>query len=221
MSFVTAEPLIVKAKAAHTATVIFLHGLGDSGRGWAPFLPEMLPPYVKGICPNAPEMPVSLNHGMVMPAWYDLHGLSASAREDTEGIKKAAAYVHSLIDAEIKAGIPSNRILLGGFSMGGALALYSGLTSANKIAGVACLSGFLVLRHEFPAGVAAANKDTPITLFHGRTDYVVPYDFGDASAAAVKAYGLPTEFKSYARMGHEANDAELADVAAFIKKCLP
>ncbi|XP_062345024.1 acyl-protein thioesterase 1 isoform X6 [Cinclus cinclus] len=111
-------PAIVPAARKATAAVIFLHGLGDTGHGWSEALAGIKSPHVKYICPHAPVMPVSLNMNMSMPSWFDIIGLSPDSQEDEAGIKQAAENVKALIDQEVKNGIPSNRIILGGFSQG-------------------------------------------------------------------------------------------------------
>ncbi|KAL7078680.1 hypothetical protein ACQ4LE_002046 [Meloidogyne hapla] len=120
-----APPIIIRSVEKHTATLIFFHGLGDQGDGWSSiFKEEMRVPYIKYIFPNAQSRPVTLNFGMRMPAWYDILGLTANSSEDDQGIELAKNYVHGLISKEIDEGISSKRIVIGGFSMGGALALY-------------------------------------------------------------------------------------------------
>ncbi|KAG8254580.1 acyl-protein thioesterase [Homalodisca vitripennis] len=109
-------PVVIAATAKQTATLIFLHGLGDTGHGWATAITEIRQPYMKVICPTAPTMPVTLNNGYPMPSWFDLKSLEASGPEDEVGIKKAAESIHAMIEAEEKDGIPSHRIVLGGFS---------------------------------------------------------------------------------------------------------
>ncbi|XP_063615538.1 acyl-protein thioesterase 1-like [Penaeus indicus] len=145
-----AAPVVVNATAKHTATVIFLHGLGDTGHGWASAMAAIGSPHIKFICPTAPVMPVTLNNGFRMPSWFDLKSLDVDGPEDSDGIKKARDGIHQLIEEEVKAGIPHERIMLGGFSQGGALALYSTFTHSRTLAGVIGLSCWLPLREEFP-----------------------------------------------------------------------
>ncbi|XP_017328297.1 acyl-protein thioesterase 1 isoform X3 [Ictalurus punctatus] len=140
-------PAIVPAARKATAAVIFLHGLGDTGHGWADAMAAIRTPYVKYICPHAPVMPVTLNMNMAMPSWFDIIGLGPDAVEDETGIKKAAESINALIDQEVKNGIPSHRIVLGGFSQGGALSLYTALKTHQKLAGVVALSCWLPLRN--------------------------------------------------------------------------
>ncbi|KAK3889451.1 hypothetical protein Pcinc_006559 [Petrolisthes cinctipes] len=145
-----AAPVVVNATAKHTATIIFLHGLGDTGHGWASAMAAIGSPHIKFICPTAQVMPVSLNAGFRMPSWFDLKSLDVDGPEDTDGIRKARDLIHRLIDDEVKNGITHDRILLGGFSQGGALALYSTFTHTHTLAGVIGMSCWLPLRQEFP-----------------------------------------------------------------------
>lgn len=215
----SASPVILSATAKHTATIIFLHGLGDTGHGWASGIGAIRPPFAKVICPTAPTMPVTLNSGFRMPSWFDLKSLDASANEDEEGIKKAAESVHRLIEAEEAAGIRPERILIGGFSQGGALALYSAFTYSKKLAGVVALSCWLPLHKQFP-GYAVGNKDTPILQCHGDCDPLVPYKWGQMTASILKQFASNVEFNTYRGLAHSSNPEEIADMKEFVAKCV-
>ncbi|KAI9561955.1 hypothetical protein GHT06_012918 [Daphnia sinensis] len=214
-----AGKVIIEASAKHTATVIFFHGLGDTGHGWASSLAEIKPAFVKLVCPTAPTIPVTLNSGFRMPAWFDLKGLDLSAGEDTEGIQRAAASVHGLIEDEIKGGIPSNRIIIGGFSQGGALSLYSSLVTQHTLGGVVALSCWLPLRDSFPAKIVG-NTETPILMCHGDSDPIVPHRWGEQSAALFKKFNKSVEFRTYRNLAHSSSDEEMRDVKAFIMRNL-
>ncbi|KAL7298382.1 hypothetical protein TKK_0008721 [Trichogramma kaykai] len=214
-----ASPVVIAATARHTATLIFFHGLGDTGHGWASSLGALRAPHVKVICPTAPTMPVTLNGGFRMPSWFDLRALDASGPEDEEGIKKAAESVHSMIAQEVAAGIPTERIVLGGFSQGGALALYSALTFPQQLGGVVALSTWLPLHQKFPNEVKG-NKNMPVMQCHGNCDPVVNYKWGQATATLLKQFMTHTEFKTYQGLGHSSNDEELQDVKDFVDKVL-
>lgn len=214
------SPVILAATAKHSATLIFLHGLGDTGQGWASAMAAIRPPYVKVICPTAPTMPVTLNAGFRMPSWFDLRTLDASGPEDEEGIKHAATQIHSMIESEIQSGIPANRILLGGFSQGGALALYSALTLPQKLAGVVSLSCWLPLHKSFPASFKTS-PDLPVLQCHGDCDPVVPYKWGQMTASYLKAFLKAPEFRSYRGLAHSSSDEELRDMKVFLEKHLP
>ncbi|XP_049777857.1 acyl-protein thioesterase 1 [Schistocerca cancellata] len=214
------SPVIIAATAKHTATVIFLHGLGDTGHGWASGMGAIRSSHVKVICPTAPTMPVTLNGGFRMPSWFDLRTLDANGPEDEEGIKRATELVHGMIEQEVKAGIPSNRIVLGGFSQGGALALYSALKFPKPLAGVIALSCWLPLHKQFPAA-AVANKDIPYIQCHGDCDPIVPYKWGQMTASLLKQFLRQIEFKTYRGMMHSSSDEEILDLKAFLEKVIP
>uniref|UniRef100_A0A1B6DWN5 palmitoyl-protein hydrolase n=1 Tax=Clastoptera arizonana TaxID=38151 RepID=A0A1B6DWN5_9HEMI len=214
-------PVVIAATAKHTATVIFLHGLGDTGHGWASAIAELRQPYMKVICPTAPTMPVTLNNGFRMPSWFDLKTLEVSGPEDEAGIKKAAESIHGMIEAEEKDGIPANRVIIGGFSQGGALAIYSALTYRKSLAGVVGLSCWLPLHKSFPAALAAANRETPVFQCHGDCDPIVPYIWGQLTASALKNIVKNSEFKSYRGMMHTSSEEEMHDVKLFVEKALP
>ncbi|XP_065117863.1 acyl-protein thioesterase 1 isoform X1 [Paramisgurnus dabryanus] len=216
-------PAIVPAARKATAAVIFLHGLGDSGHGWAEAMAGIRTPHVKYICPHAPVMPVTLNMNMAMPSWFDIIGLGPDAEEDESGIKKAAESIKALIDQEVKNGIPAHRIILGGFSQGGALSLYTALTTHQKLAGVVALSCWLPLRKSLSQSVISTNKDISVLQCHGEADPLVPLIFGRLSVEKLKTMLNPSNitFKSYASMPHSSCPEEMMDIKEFIEKQLP
>ncbi|XP_063062140.1 acyl-protein thioesterase 1 [Engraulis encrasicolus] len=217
-------PAIVPAARKATAAVIFLHGLGDTGHGWAEAFAGIRTPHVKYICPHAPIMPVSLNMNMRMPSWFDIVGLSPDSAEDETGIKRAAENIKALIDQEVKNGIPSTRIVLGGFSQGGALSLYTALTMKQKLGGVLALSCWLPLRNSFPqASADSGNREVPVLQCHGEADPLVPLMFGCLTVEKLKTLMNPVNitFKTYGRMGHSACPQEMDDIKEFIDTNLP
>ncbi|XP_066584209.1 acyl-protein thioesterase 2-like [Prorops nasuta] len=213
------NPIVIAATARHTATLIFFHGLGDTGNGWAN-LANIRPPHVKIICPTAPTIPVTLNGMFRMPAWFDLRSLDQSGPEDEAGIQKAAEMVHGMIQEETAAGIPTKRIAIGGFSQGGALAIYSALTFPEPLAGVIALSAWLPLHRHFPQA-AIGNKDTPLLQCHGDNDTMVSYKIGQMTATELKRFMTQTEFKTYPEMMHASCEEEMQDVKKFLEKVLP
>ncbi|KAI5104120.1 acyl-protein thioesterase 1 [Silurus meridionalis] len=216
-------PAIVPAARKATAAVIFLHGLGDTGHGWAEAMAGIRTPHVKYICPHAPVMPVTLNMNMAMPSWFDIIGLGPNAKEDETGIKKAAESINALIDQEVKNGIPSHRIVLGGFSQGGALSLYTALKSQRMLAGVVALSCWLPLRNSLSKSVIGANKEIPVLQCHGEADPLVPLIFGCLTVEKLKTILNPNSitFKTYPGMPHSACPEEMMDIKQFIEKQLP
>eukprot|EP00062_Callorhinchus_milii_P020029 gi/632975236/ref/XP_007904114.1/ PREDICTED: acyl-protein thioesterase 1 [Callorhinchus milii] len=217
-------PAMVPAARKATAAVIFLHGLGDTGHGWAETLAGIKSPHVKYICPHAPVTPVTLNMKVPMHSWFDIIGLSPDADEDETGIKNAAESIKALIDEEVKNGIPSHRIILGGFSQGGALSLYTALTTHQKLGGVIGLSCWLPLRDSLSQAVAnGPNKEIHVLQCHGEADPLVPLMFGSLTAQKLKTIINPNNFtfKTYLDMKHSSSHQEMMDVKEFIEKQLP
>jgi len=176
--------------------------------------------HMKVICPTAPTMPVTLNAGFRMPSWFDLRGLDDKTPEDAAGIKSARDSIHSMIAEEERAGIPAARIVLGGFSQGGALALYSAFSYPRRLGGVLALSCWLPLRAEFPAA-ATENKSVPILQCHGDCDPLVPYKWGQMTTQAIRKFAPQIEFKTYSGMMHSSCDQEVADMKTFVEKHVP
>ncbi|KAI1080559.1 Phospholipase/carboxylesterase [Whalleya microplaca] len=227
-----APPLLFPAAAKHTATVIFVHGLGDTGYGWAAAVENWRRRQkldeVKFILPHAPRIPVTCADGMPMPGWYDILALTGKtedirAQQDEAGILVSREYVNGLIQAEIDSGIPANRIVVGGFSQGGALSLFAGLTAKVKLAGIVGLSSYLPLDSKFANFVRESdlNHDTPILMCHGDSDQVVPVNFGKLSFEMLKSQGFKATMKLYPGMGHSACLEELDEVEAFLRARLP
>ncbi|NWR24568.1 LYPA2 thioesterase, partial [Emberiza fucata] len=174
---------------------------------WADALSSIRLPYVKYICPHAPRIPVTLNMKMVMPSWFDLMGLTPDAPEDEAGIKKAAENIKAIIEHEMKNGIPPNRIILGGFSQGGALSLYTALTCQHQLAGIVALSCWLPLHKAFPqAANNGVNKDIAILQCHGELDPMIPVRFGALTAEKLKSVVTPTkvQFKTFPGVMHSS-----------------
>jgi len=215
-----AAPVVVNASAKHTATVIFLHGLGDTGHGWSQMFASVKQPHIKYVCPTAKDIPVTLNGGMRMPSWFDLKGLDPNSNEDAAGIESASKLLQSLISEEEKHGIPASRIVVGGFSQGGAVALYSALTNNKNLGGVVALSTWLPLHKTFP-GAIKGNTDTPIFQAHGEADPLVQPTFGAMTAQLLAAINKKHIFKTYPGMGHSSCDKEMSEAKKFIDDCLP
>ncbi|KAI0894169.1 Phospholipase/carboxylesterase [Annulohypoxylon nitens] len=232
MAMRRAPPLLFPAAAKHTATVIFVHGLGDTGHGWASAVENWRRRQrldeVKFILPHAPRISVTAAEGMFMPGWYDIFALSGKTDDirkdqDERGILLSREYFNGLIQAEIDAGIPASRIVLGGFSQGGAISLFTGLTSKYKLAGIVALSSYLLLDSKFPDFVKENdnNHKTPVLMCHGDEDQVVPTNFGKVSYELLKSQGFDVTMKIYPGMAHSACVEELDEVEAFLGARLP
>lgn len=208
-------------KNKHTATVIFLHGLGDTGHGWLQHFSEIVKSHVKVLCPNAPVKPVTLNGGFEMPSWFDIKSLSFDGEEDEQGLKNSTERVHELIETEIKNGISSERIVVGGFSQGGSVALHAFLTSDKKLAGCIGLSTFLSQHRKFPSMCKDVNKKSRVFLGHGKADPVVRYTFGEMTSSKLKKFYEDVKFESYDNMGHSSSPKEISDVKKQIEKMIP
>jgi len=209
----------------HTATVIFLHGLMDSGSGWEGAM-KMIKSlggleHVKFILPTAPIIPVSINFGMKGTAWFDITSLNPGGSEDIANLDKNMKFIESLIEDEKKEyGIEPNRIILGGFSQGAALSLYSGFQFKDKIAGIIALSGF-VPSLSLPSKIREENKSIPFIMYHGTADQLLNFKFGEMSFNLLKTQGVNGTFHPVQGMGHSATETELKEVGAFIKTNLP
>uniref|UniRef100_A0A7N4PPZ9 palmitoyl-protein hydrolase n=1 Tax=Sarcophilus harrisii TaxID=9305 RepID=A0A7N4PPZ9_SARHA len=184
----------------------------------AELLPSLLPSFRR-----RPRIPVTLNMKMVMPSWFDLMGLSPDAPEDEVGIKKAAENIKALIEHEVKNGIPANRIILGGFSQGGALSLYTALTCSFPLAGIVALSCWLPLHRAFPQAANGMARDLAILQCHGELDPMVPVRFGALTSEKLKLVVPPSkvQFKTYPGVMHSSCPQEMAAVKEFIEKLLP
>lgn len=204
------------------ASVIWLHGLGDTGHGWSQAVPALaLPPTmrVRFVFPHAPSLPVAINNGYVMPAWYDIREANLSERADIDGVKRSQAQLEALIARENSRGVAAHRIVLAGFSQGGAIALYTGLRYRERLAGIVALSTYLVAGSALATEASAANRDTPIFMGHGLYDPVVQLAWAEASREALERAGWKVEWHAYP-MEHSAVMEELAEVSRFLVRVL-
>jgi phospholipase/carboxylesterase len=216
-------PCIELDTGAHPdAAVIWLHGLGADGNDFVPVveelrLPSSLP--IRFVFPHAPVRPVTLNGGMAMRAWYDIYNANLSDRADMAGVRMSAAQVLALIARERQRGIAARRIVLAGFSQGGAVALYTGLRCAERLAGIVALSTYLVRGNELAEEASAANRDVPIFMGHGTQDPMVRLEWGDASRRTLVAHGYAVEWHTYP-MPHSVVWEEIAAIGAFLARVL-
>jgi phospholipase/carboxylesterase len=214
--------LQIESAANPTAAVIWLHGLGADGNDFAGLVPELdlsrCPP-IRFIFPHAPSIPVTVNGGYVMPAWYDIRGADLTSRQDDAGIRTSEAAIIALIEREIARGILASRIVLAGFSQGCAMALHTGLRYQHALAGIMALSGYLPLADRFALERTPANAHTPIFMAHGSQDPVVIPARGEASRDLLSSLGYAVEWHSYP-MPHSVHPREIADMAAFLTRVL-
>jgi len=199
-------------------SVIWLHGLGADGHDFEPVAPLLgLEPdlAVRFVFPHAPRRPVTINMGMVMPAWYDIRSPDLRRDADEAGIRESAARVRDLIDRENGRGVPCGRIVLAGFSQGGAVALHAGLRHPERLAGLLALSTYLVLEESLEHERSAENARTPLFLAHGSQDPLVAPERGEAARARLARDGYPVEWRTYP-MGHEVCPEEIADVGRWL-----
>ena len=205
-----------------TGTVIWLHGLGADGHDFAPIVPQLVAPEerpLRFVFPHAPVRPVTINGGMSMRAWYDILGFGRGVPQDEVGIRAADAEVGALIRRENQRGIPSSHIVLGGFSQGGAISLFSGPRYPEKLAGIMGLSCYLLLEDLLPAERTRVNYQTSIFLAHGSQDPVVEVRRGTEARQLLEAGGYPVEWHAYP-MPHSVCPQEIVDIAAWLRKVL-
>ena len=215
------ETLETESAPRPSAAVIWLHGLGADGHDFEPIVPELRLPASKAVrfvFPNAPLRPVTINMGMRMPAWYDILQLGGGA-EDEAGIRESQAQVGSLIEREKTRGIPARRIVLAGFSQGGAIALQTALRYPERLAGVMALSTYLPLAAKLPAERHPINGDIPILMAHGSYDPMIPMPRAQQSRDALLALGYAVDWREYP-MPHSVCPEEIADIAAFLLRLL-
>jgi phospholipase/carboxylesterase len=217
------ETIEVETAAKPNAAVIWLHGLGADGHDFEPIVPEIVRPGERAwrfVFPHAPVRPVTINGGMSMRAWYDLKGMERSAAEDIAGFRDTDARIRHLIAQEGKRGIAPNRIVLAGFSQGGAVSLYTAARFPEKLAGVLALSCYLPAESTFKAERVPANDATPIFMAHGQGDTVLPMSLGTQSRDYLKAQGYLVEWHDYP-MAHAVCAAEIADIREYLFRVLP
>jgi phospholipase/carboxylesterase len=199
-------------------SIIWLHGLGADGHDFEPIADELeLPVAVRFIFPHAPKMPVTINAGYVMRAWYDIAGATIDAQQDEAGIRASHAAIEELIAQEVASGIPADHIFLAGFSQGGAIALHTALRLKKPLAGVLALSAYLPLSDLAAAEITRCA--TPIFMAHGRGDTVVPYALGVASRDKLLALQYEVEWHDYP-MQHSVCEAGLMDIQAWLTERL-
>lgn len=216
------ETIEVATSEQPTAAVIWMHGLGADGNDFVPIVRELDLdgcPGIRFVFPHAETMPVTINNGYVMRAWYDILGMDLVRREDESGLRASQARIEALIAREIERGIAPDHIVLAGFSQGCAMTLQTGLRYPQKLAGLMCLSGYLPLADKIADERSSANQRTPLFMAHGRGDGVVVINRAEASRDKLKELGYAIEWHEYL-MPHSVCAEEIDDISAWLKQVL-
>lgn len=196
-------------------SVIWLHGLGADGHDFAPLVDELNLPMTRFILPHAPQIPVTINNGHEMPAWYDIFGLDSNSRQDEKGIEQTQAQIELLIAREQQRGIAAEHVMLAGFSQGGAIALHTALRHSQRLGGVIALSTYLPLKTQLAKEAHEANYRLPLFIAHGSLDQVITLETGKTSTKLLEQLGYQVEWHEYV-MGHSVCPEELTDIRAFL-----
>ncbi|MFK7957168.1 MAG: alpha/beta hydrolase [Lysobacterales bacterium] len=216
------DTVTVETGSDPSCAVIWLHGLGADGHDFEPLVPELKwqqAPPIRYVFPHAPVRSVTINGGMQMRAWYDIRGMDLNERVDEAGIRESAAQVTALINEQMAAGIASERIVLAGFSQGGAVALMLGLTCPHTLGGIVALSTYLPMDAQLAAERLPANQNTPIFWGHGNADPVVAYGLGELSSARLREWGYSLGWHEYP-VGHGVHPQEVNDLKRWLQGCL-
>ncbi|WIO75493.1 dienelactone hydrolase family protein [Porticoccaceae bacterium LTM1] len=210
----------VETGANPVASVIWLHGLGANGHDFEPVVPELKLPAempVRFIFPHAPEIPVTINGGYIMPAWYDILEMDVERKVDEAQLFASAEAISQLIDRELERGIPSSKIVIAGFSQGGAVAYQCALTYPQPLAGLLALSTYFATNNTIQA--ASANESLPIQIMHGTMDPVVPVSLGRKAADLLAERGYSVEYRDY-RIEHNVSLPEINDISQWLQAVL-
>lgn len=211
----------IETHASPDASIIWLHGLGADGYDFEPIVPELKLDdlALRFIFPHAPMRPVTLNGGAQMRAWYDILGMDLQAEEDAQGIISSAVAVNELIAHEAARGIPLQRIILAGFSQGGAIALHTGIRQTEPLGGILALSTYLPLAKHLAQQQKPINHSVPILFAHGEHDPVIPMQFAKLSAELLSTAGFQIQWQAYP-MAHTLCPAEIQTISQWLRDCL-
>lgn len=215
-------PLVIEPPETASASVIWLHGLGADGHDFEPIVAELgdaVTRNVRYVFPHAPRIPVTINGGMVMRAWYDISDTDLANRADESGVRASAGIVEGLIEEELAKGLASTRILLAGFSQGGAIALHTGIRYEKPLAGILALSTYLPLQEAAAGEIREANRNIPIFLAHGSQDPVIPLALSERSRQFLASLGYPVQCHTYP-MPHSVCPEEIRDMAIWLEQVL-
>ncbi|UCB54176.1 MAG: alpha/beta fold hydrolase [Thiotrichales bacterium] len=220
------KPIILQTGSNDSGTadaaVIWLHGLGADGNDFVPIVAELKLPEalnVRFIFPHAPVRPITINQGYRMRGWYDITSLDIANRDDETGIIDSAEQLSRLCDEQVAQGIPAERIIVAGFSQGGAIALYAGLRYPQRLGGIMALSTYLPMQQRLAQEATAANRNTPVFMAHGVIDDVVAPQFGQQTRALLQQLGYPLQWHEYP-MGHSVNMEEIGDISDWLNTVL-
>lgn len=205
-----------------SATVIWMHGLGATAHDFESIPPELGLPEdlaIRFVFPQAPSQPVTINNGYVMPAWYDIVSMEGSRGQDEAGIRRSEGRVRDLVEHEIARGVPAERIVIGGFSQGGAVALHTGLRYPERLGGLMVLSAYLLLPEKLEAEATEANRDVPIFMAHGLHDPMVPHRAAVASRERLESLGWSVEWHEYP-MAHQVCMPEILAIGKWLASVL-
>lgn len=214
------ENTIVNSQENTSAVVIWMHGLGADGHDFEPVVHMLNLPHIRFILPHAPYLAVTLNNGYEMRAWYDIFGLQPDSPQDESGINSMQSTINAMIESEISKGTPVHRILLAGFSQGGAMALHTATRFTKPLAGVLALSTYLPLRNKLQSERHVANVKTPIWMAHGRFDNVITLSTAQSARQSLEDAGYPVEWHEY-DMPHSVCEEEINDIRTFLLRVLP
>jgi phospholipase/carboxylesterase len=206
-----------------TGTVIWLHGLGADGHDFEPIVPQLVRSTERAlrfVFPHGPRRPVTLNGGIVMRAWYDIAGIDRRVNEDEQGIRGSYDIIAALIRRENERGIGTSRIVLGGFSQGGAMAVYAGTRYPQKLAGIAALSCDMLLASRFTSERSPANQETSIFMAHGKQDPIIPLFLGKETRRQLEETGYRVRWHSYL-MPHSVCPEEVCDIGVWLREVMP
>jgi len=213
------ETLKIDSAKPADSTVIWLHGLGADGYDFEPMVKELNLPSTRFILPHAPLRPITINNGYSMRGWYDLFGLDAGSPQDGSGIRAMQKQIAALIEQELARGIAAERIVLAGFSQGGAMALHTALRHDHRLAGVVGLSTYLPLKTLLANEAHDQNRDLPIFIAHGAFDNVITMDLAQASADCLRQHGYDVTWREYP-MAHSVCMEEIDDIRDFLFRLL-
>ena len=213
-------PIEIETATPAQASVLWLHGLGADGHDFEPIVPQLkLAPGVRFVFPHAPYRPVTINGGAVMRAWYDIALTERGFTQDPEDIRASRLLLQELVEREQARGVSSRRIVLAGFSQGGAIALHTGLRCPQPLAGILVLSAPLPFAAELAQEIHPANAATPVFMAHGSEDGLIPLPYVEGGRDHLRAHGVAIEWRLY-RMGHQIVPEEVRDIGAWLGRVL-